>query len=75
MVRLEGLSVLQRELAERIWEIQDHDALIEFVRSLPRSVAIEAHTVIQLMIIESMDQEELNDMAEANEVIERIRSC
>ena len=75
MIQLEGLSTLQRELAQRIWEIQDHDALVEFVQSLPRSVAIEAHTVIQMIIIEGMEQEEIGDMIEANKVIERIRAC
>lgn len=75
MIRLEGLSSLQRELAQRIWEIQDHDELMEFVRSLPRSVAIEAHTVIQMILMAQIDEEDLGDMSEANAVIERVRSC
>lgn len=75
MIQLEGLSVLQRELAQRIWEIQDHDELMEFVRGLPRSVAIEAHTVIQMILMAQIDEEDLGDMAEANAVIERVRSC
>lgn len=75
MIQLKGLSMLQRELAERIWEIQDQEELMEFVKSLPRSVAIEAHTVIQMIILEHIDKEDLGDMTEAHTVIERIRSC
>lgn len=75
MIQLEGLSALQRELAQRIWEIQDHNELMEFVRSLPRSVAIEAHTVIQMILMAQIDEEDLGDMSEANAVIERVRSC
>lgn len=75
MIRLEGLSALQRELAQHIWEIQDHDELIKFVRCLPRSVAVEAHTVIQMILIAQIEEEDLGDMAEAKAAIDRVRSC
>lgn len=75
MIRLEGLTPLQHELAQRIWQIEDHGQLIEFVQSLPRSVACQAYVVIQLMLLESLDQEDLGDMQESRELIERIRQC
>jgi uncharacterized membrane protein len=75
MIRLEGLTPMQQHLARRIWEIEDQTRLAEFVQSLPRSIAHQAYVVIQLMILEAMDQEDLGDMQEANDLIQRIRSC
>lgn len=75
MIKLEGLTPMQQHLARRIWEIDNQDQLVEFVQGLPRSVARQAWVIIQIMILEGLDQEDLGDMAEAHEVIERIRSC
>ena len=75
MIRLEGLTPMQQNLARRIWEIEDQAQLTEFVQSLPRSVARQAYVVIQLMLLAAIDQEELGDMQEAHDVIERIRAC
>jgi uncharacterized membrane protein len=75
MISLEGLTPMQQNLAQRIWEIEDQAQLTEFVQSLPRSVARQAYVVIQLMLLAAIDQEELGDMQEAHDVIERIRAC
>lgn len=75
MIELKGLSPLQQHLARKIWEIDDHDRLVRFVQSMPQAVARQAWVVIQLMILEAMDHEDLGDMAETQELLERIRSC
>jgi len=75
MIQLEGLTPLQRDLAQKIWEIEDQEHLVEFVQSLPRSVAQHAYVVIQLMILAAWDNEDLGDMAEARELLQRVRPC
>ena len=75
MIQLEGLTPMQVHLARRIWQIETQDQLTEFVQSLPRSVARQAYVVIQLMLLATLDQEDLGDMSEAREVLARIQSC
>jgi hypothetical protein len=75
MIELVGLTPLQRDLAEKIWQIEDQEHLVEFVKSLPRSVAQHAYVVIQLMLLEAWDDEDLGDMAEARELLRRVNPC
>ena len=75
MIQLEGLSPMQVHLARRIWEIETQDQLVEFVQSLPRSVARQAHVIMDLMLLAAIEQEDLGDMSEAREVLARIQSC
>ena len=42
MIELTGLSPLQRELAERIWQMDSMEQIVAWIQTMPRSVALQA---------------------------------
>jgi hypothetical protein len=75
MIELTGLSPLQRELADRMWQMESIDDIVAWVNSMPRSVALQAYIVMQMIIAAEIDQAAEDDVSVARDIIERIRSC
>ena len=75
MIELNGLSPLQRELAERMWNMESMEDIVAWVQTMPRSVALQAYVVMQMIIAAEIDRQAEDDLSAANAIIERIRSC
>jgi transcription termination factor Rho len=75
MIELTGLSPLQRELAERMWNMESMDEIVAWVQTMPRSVALQAYIVMQMIIAAEIDRQAEDDVSAAEAIIERIRSC
>ena len=75
MIELAGLSPLQRELADRMWQMESMDEIVAWVQSMPRSVALQAYIVMQMIIAAEIDRQAEDDVTMAAALIERIRAC
>ena len=75
MIELTGLSPLQRELADRMWQMDSIDEIVAWVNSMPRSVALQAYIVMQMTIAAEIDRVAESDVSRAAALIDRIRSC
>ena len=75
MIELTGLSPLQRELADRMWQMESTDEIVTWINSMPRSVALQAYIVMQMIIAAEIDRVAEDDVSVARDIIERIRSC
>ena len=75
MIELTGLSPLQRELAERLWQMDSMEQIVAWIQMMPRSVALQAYVVMQMIIAAEIDRVAEDDVSVAAAVIERIRSC
>lgn len=73
MIKIEGLTPLQKELCDEIWSMDSQEELLAWVKLLPRSVLAQAWTMINMIIIESIDQEPIEDFTQAREVIDRVK--
>ena len=73
-IEIPGLSPLQIELANKIWDMESMEQVLVFFDSLPRNLKIEAYVVYQMILWAWMDEEPVGDCAEAREVIERARN-
>jgi len=75
MIQLEGLTPLQVELAERIWAMESMEDIVAWIQLMPRSVALQAYIVMQMIIAAEIDRAAEDDLSAAQAIIERIRSC
>jgi hypothetical protein len=75
MIELTGLSPLQQELAERMWNMNSMDEIVAWIQMMPRSVALQAYIVMQMIIAAEIDRQAEDDLSAANAIIDRIRSC
>jgi hypothetical protein len=75
MIELTGLSPLQKELAERMWAMDNMEDIVAWVQMMPRSVALQAYIVMQMIIAAEIDRQAEDDLSAANAIIDRIRSC
>jgi hypothetical protein len=75
MIELTGLSPLQKELAERMWNMESMEDIVAWIQMMPRSVALQAYIVMQMIIAAEIDRAAEDDLSAANAIIERIRSC
>jgi hypothetical protein len=75
MIELTGLSPLQQELAERMWNMNSMDEIVAWIQTMPRSVALQAYVVMQMIIAAEIDRQAEDDLSVARDIIERIRSC
>ena len=68
-IEIPGLSPLQIELANRIWEMESMEQVLAFFDTLPRSLKVEAYVVYQMILLAWQDEEPVGDMTEAKELI------
>jgi hypothetical protein len=73
MIELTGLSPLQRELAERMWNMESMDEIVAWVQTMPRSVALQAYVVMQMIIAAEIDRQAEDDLSVAQNLIKRIQ--
>jgi hypothetical protein len=57
MITISGLTVKQKALLTVMWDIDSTDKVHEFIRSLPASDARDAHSLLQMAIWESLEQQ------------------
>jgi hypothetical protein len=57
MPMIQGLTRLQKELCEKIWQCHSEQAVHDLIRSLPKKLRSQAQTLTTLIIIESIDEE------------------
>jgi hypothetical protein len=75
MIQLEGLTPLQVELAERIWAMDSMEDIVTWIQMMPRSVALQAFVVMQMIIAAEIDRAAEDDLSAAQAIIKRIRLC
>jgi hypothetical protein len=56
-ITIQGLSDLQRELADQIWQCDSQEAVQAFISQLPKRLRPHAELVRELMIAAAIDQE------------------
>jgi hypothetical protein len=56
-ITIQGLSELQRELADQIWQCDSQEAVDAFIAALPKRLRPHAELVRELMIAAVFDQE------------------
>jgi hypothetical protein len=62
MITISGLTPKQKALLTVMWDIDSVDKVQEFIRTLPAQDARDAHSLLQMAIWESIEQEgELED--------------
>ena len=75
MIELTGLSPLQKELAQQMWQMDSMEDILAWIQMMPRSVALQAYIVMQMIIAAEIDRAAEDDVSVAQELIERIRAC
>ena len=75
MIELTGLSPLQKELAERMWQMDNMEDIVAWIKLMPRSVALQAYIVMQMIVAAEIDRAAEDDVSMAAALIDRIRSC
>jgi len=75
VITVEGFSPLQRELADRMWELDSSEEVAAFMLSLPRSLRKPAQVVYDMIIAAALDElvAEMPQFPEAEELVDRFR--
>jgi hypothetical protein len=58
MITISGLTPKQKALLTVMWDIDSVDKVQEFIRTLPARDARDAHSLLQMAIWESIEQQE-----------------
>jgi hypothetical protein len=76
MITISGLTVKQKALLTVMWDIDSVSKVQEFIGTLPAADARDAHSLLQLAIWESIEQQEgLEEYAQlARDCISRTSS-
>ena len=74
-IQIQGLTPLQVEICDKIWGMQSQEEIIEWFNTLPRSLQITAHAMLNLIIAEMLDQEEFTpkDLDNTRELLEQYK--
>ena len=75
MIQLQGLTPLQVELCDKIWSMDSQEEIVAWFDTLPRSLQIQAHAMIQMIMAELLDQEEFTpeDLESVRNILEQYR--
>jgi hypothetical protein len=57
MISISGLTPKQKALLTVMWDIDSTDKVHEFIRTLPAADARDAHSLLQMAIWESLEQQ------------------
>jgi hypothetical protein len=57
-IRIEGLTELQRDLADRLWSMDTEEEVQAFISGLPQSLKREAYCVATMLIAHELDSVE-----------------
>jgi hypothetical protein len=58
-----------------MWAMESMDDIVAWIQTMPRSVALQAYIVMQMILAAEIDRAAEDDLSVANAIIERIRSC
>jgi hypothetical protein len=64
MITISNLTPKQRALLTVMWDIDSVEKVQEFIRTLPAADARDAHSLLQIAIWETLEQEGLDNYAE-----------
>ena len=56
-IQIQGLSPLQQDLADRLWQLDTDLEVAAFIMSLPRNLKREAHVVMNMIIATELDNQ------------------
>ena len=70
MIELENLSDIQKSLCDILWELDDANELQAFLNGLPERLRRDAESMIQMMLLNSIDKTE--DTKYADEMLSKI---
>jgi hypothetical protein len=56
MITIEGLTELQRDIADRLWSLDTTEDVEEYISTLPKSLRRQAWTVMTMIIAAELDQ-------------------
>lgn len=73
MIEIFGLTNRQKTYCDIIWAMEDEDAIVDFVATLPEDEQRECYTLMTLMRLAFLD-DETQDCAEAKTAINKILS-
>jgi hypothetical protein len=69
-MELDNLSDIQKSLCDILWELDDPDELHAFLNGLPERLRREAESLVQLMLLNSLDNTQ--DTKYADEMMSKI---
>lgn len=75
MIILEGLTPLQKQLADRLWELESPEEVNAFMLSLPRNLRSTARTVQEMLVVAYIDSvvAEMPQFPEAESLVDKFR--
>jgi hypothetical protein len=73
MITLSNLTEHQVELMEALWAIDGQDEVFEYINSLSAVDQEICFTLMRLVILEDADRAIVNDLSEANKVLDKFR--
>lgn len=73
--KIEGLTKKQVAILDIMWTLEDHDSVLNFIRSLPTADRQQAQSLMTLLVHETLEEwlEGVTEFPEAQEVIQRVR--
>jgi hypothetical protein len=73
-IELQGLSELDKELADQLWRLDTAQEVEAFIQSLPRRLRLRALTVFQLICVAAVDEAvaEKQQFEEVSEYLQRF---
>jgi hypothetical protein len=73
MLQIPNLSPLQRAICDMLWSMDNKDDIVDWINTLPEDIVPVAHTMLNLMVYEIIDQNPIEDFSESQEIIDRIQ--
>lgn len=76
MITIEGLSPVQRDLADRMWEIESTEEVEQFIAALPTKwLRGQARTVYDMLVIAYIDSvvAEMPQFPDADNLVDKFR--
>jgi hypothetical protein len=72
---IEGLTKKQVAILDIMWSLEDHDSVLNFVRSLPKADRIQAQGLMTLLLHEVLEKwlDGVTEFPEAMAVIDRVQ--
>ena len=76
-IKLAGLNSRQRFLADIMWNLEEWDDIVRFIKSLPKRERVEAEGIIEMMKMELVEgyrkEMGITETPEADAVIAKAR--
>lgn len=74
MIEIQGLNPFQMTVADSIWNLDTVDEVEAWISKLPaRSLRHQARVVFEMMVAEALEEEQFEDLALAQTVIDKVR--